>query len=192
MGKAAKTQSSRYPERTIVDSKRLIGRRFRDREVQDDIKRFPFTVVDDGSGKAAIELLVQGNKKRYSAEDISSFVLAKMKAIVSEYLDKKSVDEANIVVTVPANFNFAQRQMTMKAASLAGLKVTRILNEPTAAALAYAKMHDFRDKKVLLIFDLGGGTLDVTIMKVDGDKFESSCERTATRIWAERTSTTDW
>ncbi|PAV87403.1 hypothetical protein WR25_14209 [Diploscapter pachys] len=159
IGEAAQN-SLIMPTNMIYDAKRMIGRQFNDKSVQDDKKLWPFEVVEK-EGKPHVKLTYNGNEGLISPEEISSSVLKEMKAIAEHYLSK-SITGA--VITVPAYFNHRQRAETMKAAELAGLKVLRLINEPTAAAIAYGQ-RDNLDGKTVLIYDLGGGTFDVSIVK---------------------------
>jgi L1 cell adhesion molecule like protein len=134
IGDAAKSQVSMNPENTVFDAKRMIGMKFSDSAVQSDMKHWPFKVVAGPDGKPIIEVTYQGNKKTFSAEEISSMVLVKMKNIAESYLGE---EVKNAVVTVPAYFNDSQRQATKDAGAIAGLNIMRIINEPTAAAIAY-------------------------------------------------------
>jgi endoplasmic reticulum chaperone BiP len=167
IGDAAKNQAAMNPTRTVYDAKRLIGRRFADKEVQQDMKNWPFKVVDK-SGKPAIEVEVQGRPTVFVPEEISGMVLGKMKEIAENYLGKEI---KHAVVTVPAYFNDAQRQATKDAGVIAGLKVERIINEPTAAAIAYG-LDKKGAERVILVFDLGGGTFDVSLLSIDDGVFE--------------------
>jgi len=166
IGDAAKNQATANPTRTVFDAKRLIGRKFTDKEVQRDLKMFPFKVVNKDS-KPCIEVDLKEGKKVFQAEEISAMVLIKMKETAEAYLGK---DIKNAVVTVPAYFNDAQRQATKDAGTIAGLNVARIINEPTAAAIAYGL--DKKGEKNILVFDLGGGTFDVSILTIDNGVFE--------------------
>ncbi|KAL8568193.1 hypothetical protein ACOMHN_027716 [Nucella lapillus] len=167
IGDSAKNQLTSNPENTIFDVKRLIGRMWDDSNVQKDIKYYPFKVFNKGK-KPHIEALVNGEPKTFAPEEISAMVLGKMRDIAEAYLGKKIV---NAVVTVPAYFNDAQRQATKDAGTIAGLNVMRIINEPTAAAIAYGL--DKRDgEKNILVFDLGGGTFDVSLLTIDNGVFE--------------------
>ncbi|XP_012272172.1 heat shock protein 68-like [Orussus abietinus] len=169
IGDAAKNQVAMNPANTVFDAKRLIGRRYDDQKIQDDIKHWPFKVVNDG-GKPKIEVEFRGEIKKFNPEEISSMVLSKMREIAEAYLGKK-VTEA--VITVPAYFNDSQRQATKDAGTIAGLNVLRIINEPTAAALAYGLDKNLKGERNVLIFDLGGGTFDVSILSIDeGSLFE--------------------
>ncbi|XP_001599773.3 heat shock protein 68 [Nasonia vitripennis] len=169
IGDAAKNQVAMNPANTVFDAKRLIGRRFDDEKIQNDIKHWPFKVVNEG-GKPKIEVEFRGEKKRFNPEEISSMVLTKMKETAEAFLGQKVKDA---VVTVPAYFNDSQRQATKDAGAIAGLNVLRIINEPTAAALAYGLDKNLKGEKNVLIFDLGGGTFDVSILTIDeGSLFE--------------------
>lgn len=157
------------PKNTVFDAKRLIGRKFDDQKIQEDMKHWPFTVTND-SGKPKIQVEYKGEIKKFAPEEISSMVLTKMKEISETYLGGK-VTEA--VITVPAYFNDSQRQATKDAGVIAGLNVLRIINEPTAAALAYGLDKNLSGEKNILIFDLGGGTFDVSILNIaEGSLFE--------------------
>ena len=183
VGEAAKNLSSKNAENTIYDAKRLIGRSFNDKEVQEDIKRWPFKVKKDlNSDRPVIEVTYKGEKKNFFAEEISSIVLTKIKHYAQEHLGQE-IREA--VITCPAYFNDAQRNATKNAGKIAGLDVIRIINEPTAAALAYGynKMSENQnknenknelvlDRKKVLVFDLGGGTFDVTVLLIDSNLLE--------------------
>lgn len=169
VGDAAKDQAARNPENTVFDAKRLIGRRFDEETVQSDIKHWPFTVKGK-QGKPVVEVEVKGEKREFNAEEISAMVLQKMKETAEAVLGH-SVRDA--VITVPAYFNDSQRQATKDAATIAGLNAIRIINEPTAAALAYGLDKGITDEKNILIFDLGGGTFDVSILSIaEGSIFE--------------------
>lgn len=173
IGDAAKNQSAMNPSNTVFDAKRLIGRNFDDPSVQSDIKHWPFTVVAGGTGgsKPQIQVEYQGQNKTFAPEEISSMVLTKMKETAEAYLGTKV---NNACITVPAYFNDSQRQATKDAAIIADLNPVRILNEPTAAAIAYGldKKHDGGGERRVLIFDLGGGTFDVSILSLDSGVFE--------------------
>jgi len=168
IGEAAKNQATINPTRTLYDVKRLIGRRYTDKTVQYDKKFLPYDIVDK-DGKPYIKVgNVKGETKTYAPEEISAMVLIKMKEIAETYLGKKVI---NAVVTVPAYFNDAQRQATKDAGTISGLNVVRILNEPTAAAIAYGLDKKSAEKNIL-VFDLGGGTFDVSILTIDNGVFE--------------------
>lgn len=157
------------PKNTVFDAKRLIGRRFDDQKIQEDMKHWPFTVISDG-GKPKIQVEFKGELKKFAPEEVSSMVLTKMREIAEIYLGSKVADA---VITVPAYFNDSQRQATKDAGSIAGLNVLRIINEPTAAALAYGLDKSLKGEKNVLIFDLGGGTFDVSVLTIDeGSLFE--------------------
>jgi L1 cell adhesion molecule like protein len=168
IGEAAKNQAAMNPKNTVFDAKRLIGREFKDATVQSDIKLWPFKVVPEGN-KPMIEVDYQGQPKRFSAEEISSMVLIKMKQTAEAYLGENC---KNAVVTVPAYFNDQQRQATKDAGAIAGLNVMRIINEPTAAAIAYGLGKKTKGEMTVLIFDLGGGTFDVSLLSIDEGVFE--------------------
>ncbi|KAL0382450.1 UNVERIFIED_CONTAM: Luminal-binding protein 5 [Sesamum calycinum] len=168
IGEAAKNQAAVNPERTVFDVKRLIGRKFEDKEVQRDMKLVPYKIVNK-DGKPYIEVKIKdGETKVFSPEEISAMILTKMKETAEAYLGKKIKDA---VVTVPAYFNDAQRQATKDAGTIAGLNVVRIINEPTAAAIAYG-LDKKGGEKNILVFDLGGGTFDVSILTIDNGVFE--------------------
>lgn len=167
VGEAAKNQAAINPENTIFDVKRLIGRKYNDPEVQRDKKLYPYKIVEKDS-KPYIEVDVKGAKKVYSPEEISAMILGKMKETAESFLGKKVT---NAVVTCPAYFNDAQRQATKDAGTISGLNVLRIINEPTAAAIAYG-LDKRGGEKNILVFDLGGGTFDVSILTIDNGVFE--------------------
>jgi len=167
IGDAAKNQASLNPENTVFDVKRLIGRAYTDKEVQKDKTLLPFNIVNKGS-KPAISVELKGETKVFSSEEISAMILIKMKETAEAYLGK---DVKNAVVTVPAYFNDAQRQATKDAGTIAGLNVMRIINEPTAAAIAYGLDKKSKEKNIL-VYDLGGGTFDVSILTIDDGVFE--------------------
>ncbi|KAL4120482.1 hypothetical protein QTP88_013167 [Uroleucon formosanum] len=169
IGDAAKNQVAMNPVNTVFDAKRLIGRRFDDDKIQADIKHWPFKVISD-NGKPKIQVEFKGERKVFAPEEISSMVLTKMKEIAEAYLGRNVTDA---VITVPAYFNDSQRQATKDAGAIAGLNVMRIINEPTAAALAYGLDKNLKGERNVLIFDLGGGTFDVSILQIDeGSIFE--------------------
>ncbi|GAW36442.1 chaperone protein DnaK [Roseovarius sp. A-2] len=163
VGQPAKRQAVTNPENTIFGVKRLIGRRVDDPDLAKDKKNMPFTVVDGGNGDA----WVQARGEKYSPSQISAFIVGKMKETAESYLGEE-VTQA--VITVPAYFNDAQRQATKDAGKIAGLEVLRIINEPTAAALAYGL--DKKDTHTIAVYDLGGGTFDVTVLEIDDGLFE--------------------
>lgn len=168
IGDAAKNQVAMNPYNTVFDAKRLIGRKFSDAEVQSDVKHFPFTVFDK-AGKPYIRVSYRGEDKEFSPEEISSMVLTKMKEVAESYLGG-TVTSA--VVTVPAYFNDSQRQATKDAGTISGLNVLRIINEPTAAAIAYGLDKKTTGERNVLIFDLGGGTFDVSLLTIEEGIFE--------------------
>ncbi|XP_055526392.1 heat shock protein 70 A2-like [Wyeomyia smithii] len=169
IGDAAKSQVAMNPRNTVFDAKRLIGRRFDDPKIQEDLKHWPFTVLDE-AGKPKICVEYKGERKVFAPEEISSMVLTKMKETAEAFL---GCSIQNAVITVPAYFNDSQRQATKDAGAIAGLNVMRIINEPTAAALAYGLDKNLKGEKNVLIFDLGGGTFDVSILTIDeGSLFE--------------------
>jgi len=169
VGDAAKNQATLYPESTLFDIKRLIGRQFSDPTVQSDMKLVPYKIVNK-DGRPYVELNLKNEKKTFSPEEISAMVLGYMKETAEKYLGEKVT---HAVVTVPAYFNDAQRQATKDAGTIAGLTVLRIINEPTAAAIAYGldQKKDAPEKNIL-VFDLGGGTFDVTLLTIDAGVFE--------------------
>jgi len=167
IGDAAKNQATLNPTNTIYDSKRLIGRAFTDKTVQADMKLWPFKIVNKAS-RPYFQVDVKGEKKDYAPEEISAMVLTKMKETAEAFLGKKV---KNAVVTVPAYFNDAQRQATKDAGTIAGLNVLRIINEPTAAAIAYGLDKKAKEQNIL-VYDLGGGTFDVSILTIDEGVFE--------------------
>jgi len=166
IGEAAKNQATINPSQTLFDVKRLIGRRFKDSTVQKDIKLLPFKIADK-AGKPVIEVKVKGETKQMGPEEVSSMVLTKMKETAENYLGK---EVKHAVITVPAYFNDAQRTSTKDAGTIAGLNVLRIINEPTAAAIAYGL--DKKTEKNILVYDLGGGTFDVSLLTIDNGVFE--------------------
>ncbi|WP_146656926.1 Hsp70 family protein, partial [Candidatus Hodgkinia cicadicola] len=163
IGDAAKNQVAMNPENTVFDAKRLIGRRYDDPKIQDDLKHWPFKVINQNS-KPKIQVRYKGEIKTFAPEEISSMVLTKMKETAEAYLGGTVRDA---VITVPAYFNDSQRQATKDAGTIAGINVLRIINEPTAAALAYGLDKNLKGEKKILIFDLGGGTFDVSILTID-------------------------
>lgn len=169
IGDAAKNQVAMNPANTVFDAKRLIGRKFDDPKIQADIKHWPFKVIND-CGKPKIQVEYKGERKVFAPEEISSMVLTKMRETAEAYLGTTIKDA---VITVPAYFNDSQRQATKDAGVIAGLNVLRIINEPTAAALAYGLDKNLKGERNVLIFDLGGGTFDVSILTIDeGSLFE--------------------
>lgn len=169
IGESAKLQTVKNIENTIFDAKRLIGRQFDDPKVQDDITHFPFKVMKRSDGGCGIVATYKGEEKIFTPQEISSFVLSKMKEIAETYLGTPVKDA---VITVPAYFNDSQRNATKDAGAIAGLNVLRIINEPTAAAMAYGLEQKKDDEYNVLIFDLGGGTFDVSVLSIDGGIYE--------------------
>jgi heat shock protein 1/8 len=168
IGDSAKNQVAMNPHNTVFDAKRLIGRKFNEPEVQSDMKHFPFKVIDKG-GKPLIQVEFKGETKTFTPEEISSMVLTKMKETAESYLGG---NVTNAVVTVPAYFNDSQRQATKDAGMISGLNVLRIINEPTAAAIAYGLDKKATGERNVLIFDLGGGTFDVSLLTIEEGIFE--------------------
>merc|ERR550514_1921667 len=166
IGEAAKNQATLNPEQTLFDVKRLIGRRFKDSTVQKDMKLLPFKIVEKSS-KPVISVKVKGEEKQMAPEEVSSMVLTKMKETAEAYLGR---EVKHAVITVPAYFNDAQRQATKDAGTISGMNVLRIINEPTAAAIAYGL--DKKTEKNILVYDLGGGTFDVSLLTIDNGVFE--------------------
>ena len=168
VGEAAKSQAAGNTANTVFDAKRLIGRKFSDPLVQEDIKRYPFKVVGDATDRPQIVVQTKDGEKKYYPEEISAMLLQKMKQMVESYVGEEVKDA---VITVPAYFNDAQRQATKDAGVIAGLNVLRIINEPTAAAIAYG-LEKTQGEKNILIFDCGGGTHDISILTIDDGVFE--------------------
>ncbi|KAF7806544.1 heat shock 70 kDa protein [Senna tora] len=171
IGDAAKNQVAMNPQNTVFDAKRLIGRRFSDPSVQNDMKLWPFKVVPGPAEKPMIVVTYKGEEKKFAAEEISSMVLTKMREVAEQFLGQPV---KNAVVTVPAYFNDSQRQATKDAGAISGLNVLRIINEPTAAAIAYGldKKASRKGEQNVLIFDLGGGTFDVSLLTIEEGIFE--------------------
>ncbi|CAL2242752.1 unnamed protein product [Prunus armeniaca] len=171
IGDAAFNQVIKNPTNTIFDAKRLIGRRFSDECVQNDMKHWPFKVIKGPADKPAIVVTHKGVEKQFDAEEISSMVLVKMREIAEAYLGSTV---KNSVITVPAYFNRSQRQATKNAGATAGLNVMRIINEPTAAAIAYGldRKSGWYSERNVMIFDFGGGTLDVSLLTIADTVFE--------------------
>jgi len=167
VGEAAKNQASVNPTRTVYVVKRLVGRQFEDKEVQRDMKYVPYKIVSQ-KGKPYIEIVTTAGTKKLSPEEISAMILVKMKEVAEAYLGR---EVTHAVVTVPAYFNDAQRTATKDAGAIAGLNVLRIINEPTAAAIAYG-MDKKSGEKNIIVFDLGGGTFDVSLLTIDNGVFE--------------------
>ena len=169
VGDAAKNQAAGNPSNTVFDAKRLIGRKFSERSVQDDMKHWPFTVKAGAGDKPMIEVESKGEVKTFAPEEISAAVLQKMKATAESYLGHAVKDA---VITVPAYFNDSQRQATKDAGAIAGLNVLRIINEPTAAAIAYGLDKQSNGEHNVLIFDCGGGTHDLSVLSIEDGVFE--------------------
>ena len=169
VGEAAKSLGATNPTNTIFDAKRLIGRQFDDPAIQKDMRTWPFKVVDDGQNRPQVEVELNGEKKRMYPEELSAMVLGKLKAMAEAYLGQEVKDA---VVTVPAYFNDAQRQATKDAGRIAGLNVLRLLAEPTAACIAYGLNEGGKGERKVVIFDLGGGTFDVSLLSVEDGVFE--------------------
>jgi heat shock protein 1/8 len=169
IGESAKNQMAMNPENTVFDAKRLIGRKFSDPVVQEDMKHFPFKLTCGSGDKPFIGVSFMNEEKKFSAEEISAMILTKMIQTAESYLGEKV---ANAVITVPAYFNDQQRQATKDAGAIAGINVLRIINEPTAACLCYGLNNKSTVEKNVLIFDLGGGTFDVSLLSIDDGVFE--------------------
>jgi len=169
IGDAAKSQVAQNPENTVYDAKRLIGRKFTDSHVQSDMKHFSFEVTPDKDDRPVINVTYKDEKKQFYPEEISAMILSKMKETAEAYLGE-TVTEA--VVTVPAYFNDAQRKYTKDAGVIAGLNIKRIINEPTAAAIAYGLDKNIQGEKNVMVFDLGGGTFDVSLLSIEEGIFE--------------------
>lgn len=168
VGDAAKNQAAQNPTGTIFDVKRLIGRNFKDSTVQKDKALLPYLVKQDKKGHPVISVELENKERDFTPEEISSWILKKMKEIAETFLGQ---EVKHAVVTVPAYFNDAQRQATKDAGTIAGLKIERVINEPTAAAIAYGLDKQDREENIL-VFDLGGGTFDVTLLSIDNGVFE--------------------
>jgi L1 cell adhesion molecule like protein len=168
IGDAAKNQVAMNPENTIFDAKRLIGRKFSDECIQNDMKHWPFKVIRGDGDKPLFEVVYNGETKKFSPEEISAMVLTKMKEVAENYLGETVTDA---VITVPAYFNDQQRQSTKDAGAIAGLNVLRIINEPTAASIAYGLDKKGKEQNIL-VFDLGGGTFDNSILSIEDSIFE--------------------
>ncbi len=170
VGDAAKHQITKNPTNTVFDAKRLIGRKYDDYNVQEDMKLWPFKLVKEENGdRPQIVVTYQKQIKKFYAEEISAMVLQKMRKVAEDYVGHK-IDDA--IITVPAYFNDSQRQATKDAGKIAGINVLRIINEPTAAAIAYGLDKKFKNERNVLIFDLGGGTFDVSVLNLEESLFE--------------------
>jgi molecular chaperone DnaK len=187
VGQIAKRQAITNPENTIFSVKRLMGRKFRSKEVQEAMKRLPYKVVEADNGDAHVEL----RGKRYSPPEVSAMILQKMRQTAEDYLGEK-VTEA--VVTVPAYFDDSQRQATKDAGQIAGLNVLRIINEPTAASLAYGL--DKKKDERIAVYDLGGGTFDVSVLEIGDGVFEvkswTGSSRSSRKIKVSTCAKTAW
>ncbi|RSH88510.1 ATPase with role in protein import into the ER [Apiotrichum porosum] len=168
IGEAAKNQAPQNPTNTVFDAKRLVGRQYSDRDVQRDRKHWPFEIVNK-AGKPMVQVESKGSTKDFSAEEISAMVLTKMKETAEAYLGHKVT---HAVVTVPAYFNDAQRAATRDAGTIAGLNILRIVNEPTAAAIAYGLDRSTKSESQIIVYDLGGGTFDVSLLSIEDGVFE--------------------
>jgi len=182
VGDAAKNQLSINPTNTVFDVKRLMGHKFSDVHVQNDIKHFPFVVKAGSNDIPAIEVQYKEETKTFTPQEIGAFVLEKMKSTAESYLGK---EVKNAVITVPAYFNDAQRQATKDAGAICGLNVLRIINEPTAAAIAYGLDNKSDEEKYIVIYDVGGGTLDVTLLSIDEGIFEVKATSGDSRLGGE-------
>ena len=169
VGESAKNQVNMNPSNTIFDVKRLMGNKFNSTEVQKELKHFPYTVSAGSSNDPLIHACYKGENKTFSPQEISAFILEKMKKTAEAYLGK---EVKNAVITVPAYFNDSQRQATKDAGAICGLNVLRIINEPTAAAIAYGLDNKSDEERNIIIYDVGGGTLDVTLLTIDEGIFE--------------------
>ena len=161
--------NTKHYENIIYDSKRLIGRNFSDKEVQNDIKFWPFKVDKDNNDKPQIIVKINDNEKRYYPEEISAMILKQLKKEAEDFLDCEVKDA---IITVPAYFNNSQRQSTIDAGRIAGLNVLQTINEPTAAAIAYGLENQSNIKKNVCVFDFGGGTFDVTVLTIENKEFK--------------------
>ncbi|KAL2271087.1 hypothetical protein VTJ83DRAFT_458 [Remersonia thermophila] len=181
IGDAAKNQYASNPTNTIFDVKRLIGRKFSDRGVQEDIQHLPYKVVAGPRDKAMVEVEVGGSMRRFGPEEISAMVLGRMKEVAEGYLGQ---EVKHAVITVPAYFNDRQRQATKDAGAIAGLNVVRVVNEPTAAALAYG-IDKIGPERLVLVYDLGGGTFDVSLLSLEEGTFQVLATAGDTRLGGE-------
>jgi len=182
IGDAAKNQTARNPANTVFDAKRLIGRKFNDQSVKADVELWPFKVEAGADDKPTIVVQYKGETKKFQAEQISSMVLQKMKKIAEDYLGKPV---KSAVITVPAYFNDSQRQATKDAGTISGINVLRIINEPTAAAIAYGLDRQQEKERNILIFDLGGGTFDVSLLAIEEGIFEVKATNGHTHLGGE-------
>ena len=171
IGGSAKNNMAEYPESTIFDSKRLIGLKFKNPSVQKDIKNWPFKVIEDEkTKKPKYKQKIKNEEKEYFPEDIASIILDYIKNYAEISIEGKPIK--NAIITVPANFENSQRLMTIEAAKKIGLNIIKVINEPTAAAIAYGDIIQSNKERNVLIFDLGGGTFDVTILKITGNEYK--------------------
>lgn len=182
VGDGAKNQAAMNPENTVFDAKRLIGRKFSDSSVSEDIKHWPFKVVEGPNDRPMIEVTFKGEKKRFYPEEISAMVIGKMRQVAEDYL---GTPVKKMVITVPAYFNDSQRSATKDAGRIAGVEVLRILNEPTASALAYGLDKKGQGERTILIFDFGGGTHDISLLTVDDGFFEVKATSGSTHLGGE-------
>lgn len=169
VGESAKNQYNSNPTNTIFDIKRLMGSKFNDQHIQEQISRVPYNVMSGANNMPKVHVSYKNEMKEFSPQEISAFILEKMKSIAESYL---GTEVKNAVITVPAYFNDAQRQATKDAGAICGLNVLRIINEPTAAAIAYGLDNKSDGEKNIIIYDVGGGTLDVTLLSIDDGIFE--------------------
>jgi len=182
VGEPAKSAAAANVKNTVFDAKRLIGRPFDDKIVQRELAQYPYTIKDDGKNRPIIEVMFKGEQKQFNPEEISAMVLQKMKSVAESYL---GVTVTDAVVTVPAYFNDQQRQATKDAGRIAGLNILRLINEPTAAALAYGLDKKGKGERKVLIFDLGGGTFDVSLLTIDEGVFEVNATAGDTHLGGE-------
>ena len=183
IGDAAKNQITRNPTNTLFSVKRLIGRKYEDREVQDDMKLWPFKVVkDEKSDRPLVQITYQKEERKFYAEEICAMILQYLKQTAIDFLGKKVRDA---VITVPAYFNDFQRQAIIDAGTISGLNVLRIINEPTAAAIAYGLDKKYQTERNVLIFDLGGGTFDVSLLTLEDGLFEVKATNGNTHLGGE-------
>lgn len=182
VGESAKNQVNSNPQNTVFDVKRLMGHKFNDPDVQKEIKHFPYKVTSNGQNMPQINVEYRGETKMFSPQEISALILEKMKSTAEAYLGK---EVKNAVITVPAYFNDAQRQATKDAGAICGLNVLRIINEPTAAAIAYGLDNQKDGERNIIIFDVGGGTLDVTLLAIDEGVFEVKATSGDSRLGGE-------
>ena len=169
IGISAKRNMLEYPESTMFDSKRLIGHKFSNKYVQEDIKNWPVKVIEDKkTGKPKYVIKIGNEEKEYFPVNVSSMILGYLKSY-SELYENKEIKK--VVIGVPAHFNKLQREDTIKSAKEAGFEDIKLINEPTAAAIAYGNIRESKEERKVLIFDLGGGTFDVSIVKIKGNEY---------------------